>query len=174
MWLPIKIADGYEVDVFGNVRSIDRVVAFYDGRRAHRIGKPLKPSTHGDGYLQVVLMINKKAITRKIHRLVAMTFIPNPENKKTVNHKNGNKKDNRVENLEWATSMENQHHAYANNLNRGRKRGEHSCAKPVLNLQTGIFYDCIADAADAHKIHPATLRDYLKGRYKNKSDLILV
>jgi hypothetical protein len=74
-----------------------------------RVLKPLKDSY---GYFFVVLYSNKKATQLRIHRLVAITFIPNPENKATVNHKNGIRHDNRLQNLEWCTHSENNQHAY--------------------------------------------------------------
>ena len=75
--------------------------------------KKLKPG-RTDGYLQVWISKNiNEAKGIYVHRLVAETFIPNPENKSDVNHKNGIKTDNRVENLEWATRGENMGHAYA-------------------------------------------------------------
>jgi hypothetical protein len=68
------------------------------------------------GYLRVVLTKDGSSKLWYIHRLVALAYIPNPENKKMVNHKNGNKRDNRLVNLEWVTCMENHTHAIEHGL----------------------------------------------------------
>lgn len=86
----------------------------------YRNNKKLKPLTQGRTYLYVSLYINKKEYKFSIHRLVGEVFIPNPEGKSQINHINGNKFDNRVENLEWTTQSENQLHAYRHGL-QGRK-----------------------------------------------------
>lgn len=80
-------------------------------------GKLMKPSLNAKGYSQVVMVDNNgNRITRKVHRLVAETFIENPYGKPTVNHIDGNKANNHISNLEWNTYSENQQHAYDTGL----------------------------------------------------------
>lgn len=86
----------YEISNLGNVRSTS-----YKGTRI------LKPAKTGNGYLNVILCINQVREHKLIHRLVAEAFIDNPNNYDTVNHKDKNKLNNKVENLEWLTSIDN-------------------------------------------------------------------
>lgn len=101
--LQIKDFPDYYVTDSGDVYSRNY-------RQTGRI-KKLIPSMCGSGYLQVNLFSLKKQCCKRIHRIVAETFIPNPENKPQINHKNGTKTDNRVENLEWVSHQENQTHS---------------------------------------------------------------
>ncbi len=110
---------------WGNVKSLNRKV--FNGRVYYtKLGQKLKVYPDKDGYFCLHLAKNKKQSIKKVHRLVAQTFIGNPENKPQVNHKNGIKTDNRVENLEWVTGSENMRHAYVTGLMTSEK--------PVLQI----------------------------------------
>jgi hypothetical protein len=109
--------ENYEVSNLGRVRSKARWVQAGKGGKRWVEGKILKIGYNMKGYdvLHISFWDNKlkkdKKKSHSLHRVVAETFIPNPNNKAQVNHINGNKKDNRVENLEWVTMQENLDHA---------------------------------------------------------------
>jgi hypothetical protein len=113
----VKFKEGYEVSDKGQVRSLDRAIIRSDTKTPVRIyGKLMKPRLHRCGYLVIELSFNNEKERYFVHRLVAMCFIPNPDNKPQVNHKDGNKSNNIVSNLEWVTNSENQKHAVATGL----------------------------------------------------------
>ena len=93
---------------------------YRDGTIRGKSGGILTPSFNKFGYHQLCLTINGKQKTMRVHRIVALCYIPNPENKPQINHKNGIKTDNCVDNLEWATQSENMIHADNNGLRKIR------------------------------------------------------
>jgi hypothetical protein len=107
-WKSVVGYEGYyEVSSLGQVRGLDRLNA----RGQQRKGGMKKQTITSMGYWSVKLHVNSKQKVVKVHRLVAEAFLPNPENKPCVNHINGVKTDNRLENLEWNTYAENSRHA---------------------------------------------------------------
>lgn len=123
------------------------------------------------GYSLTIIKINGIKKNIHLHRLLAEHFIPNPDNKPEVNHINGNKGDNRLENLEWATSSENRKHAYDTGLKRVFSGKNHWNSKPVIYIDTinirSISFPNIAKMANELNKSEGAIRDRLKGRIKN-------
>ena len=116
IWKDIPGYEGYyQVSCQGNVRSVDREFVNSIGRHCFIKGMPINPRIE-KGYYRLGLKKHQEMKMFNVHRLVALVFIPNPCNFETVNHINGVKTDNRVENLEWCTVKQNVNHAYENNL----------------------------------------------------------
>ena len=116
--LKIKVSDD------GKIYTLDHSYLRKNGRLDNRKGKQLRPSVDKYGYERVVLTKDGIRKTYSVHKLVALAFIPNPENKTTINHIDGNKRNNNVSNLEWATEKENQKHKWKNgfaNYNRDER-----------------------------------------------------
>lgn len=105
IWKPVVgYENRYQVSNLGNIKSLN-----YRGTSVPGLLKPVKLKL---GYLQISTWADGKQYNATIHRLVAEAFIPNPENKPCINHIDGNKLNNRVENLEWCTDSENKVHSY--------------------------------------------------------------
>lgn len=165
MWKEIPDCDGlYFANELGEIKSVDRPRRIITNGKEYwynRKGKILKPTENSHGYNCVTIKYlngSQKVIT--VHQLVARAFILNPENKPQINHIDGNKKNNRVENLEWVTPRENLLHAFETGLNPGSKpwKGkfgyEHNRSKPIIMCDMDGTelkeYGSICEAAREH------------------------
>ena len=134
------LAYGYEnqylINHEGDVKTISRGGLNSIGRNYSIRERDMAQFIDRAKYWTVKLTKDRKSGTRYIHRLLAQTFLANPFNKPFVNHKNGEKLDNRLENLEWVTRSENQKHAIKMNL----CKPPHKNRKPVRDRCTGKVY----------------------------------
>lgn len=123
-WKDIEGYEGvYQVSNFGNVRSCDRVIK-HSPKDYFQKGGKLKSALSKNGYPMVVLVVHNKRKTINVHRLVAQAFIPNPDNLPQVNHKDEDKTNNNVANLEWCTHKYNVNYGTRNmKISKARKGG---------------------------------------------------
>ena len=124
IWIKVKnFEEFYEVSNYGNIKRLPKKIKGISNSFRILKEKILKPRYSGKQYLMVTLTKNNEQFNKKVHRLVAEHFIPNPENKPQVNHLDGNKENNQKENLEWVTNRENKNHYYSNASIFGKYRG---------------------------------------------------
>lgn len=122
-WKDIQGYEGlYQVSNKGRVRSIDRVIKHYP-KDYFQKGRVLKSALSKNGYPMVILVNHNERKTRNVHRLVAETFIVNPNNFPEVNHKDEDKTNNSVENLEWCTRKYNANYGTRNMRIRKTRKG---------------------------------------------------
>ena len=152
VWKSVKGYEGlYKVSNLGRVKSIPRP------KTTGGILKPFKRAK----YLSVDLRKINKRKTFQVHRMVAEAFIPNPNNLEQVNHKDGNKLNNVVDNLEWCTCSENVKHAYKNQLMKARKGIKNTRSKKVyqydLNANLIKVWDSLGDIQRALKVEKSAI-----------------
>lgn len=136
-WKPVPGYEGiYEVSSTGSIRSVSRELTDCNGFKRHKQGKNICQSVSNKGYNLVCLCNGQQTKEKQVlvHRIVAEAFIPNPENKPQVNHKDGNKLNNDVSNLEWCTASENVQHAVDTRL-RIAQRGDQRPSALLSNDQ---------------------------------------
>lgn len=135
---------------------------------SYKSNKFLKLKDQRQGYKLVILTHDGVQRTLQVHRLVANTYLSNPNNYPCINHKNGIKEDNRVQNLEWCTYSQNMQHAYATGLMNveGKIMKGHNCKK-VKCIETGIVYESGAAAARAMGLDPSHISKVCQGKAKS-------
>lgn len=132
IWKDIPDYEGiYQVSTLGRIKLLDRVCTHYNSIHGSKFlsERIMKQEIGSNGYYRVNLTKNSKSKHPTVHRLVGLTFISNPENKPQINHLNGNKLDNRVDNLQWVSISENTIHAIETGLIKVRKGDECSMRK---------------------------------------------
>lgn len=142
IWKPVIGFEGiYEVSSHGRVRSLDRIVECKNGVLKTKKGLILSLKLEKSGYLAVNLKYGGNGVMKRVHCLVAQSFIPNPENKEMVNHKNGIKSINYPYNLEWNSGIENNHHARRTGLIKNTASGsKNTKSKAVVQLDLSGNY----------------------------------
>ena len=146
-----------EIDDFSGYYISENGDVFSKKGQWPNIMRKLKPGISRFGYCRITLHKDKKQFHKSVHRLVAEAFIPNPENKIDVNHKNGIKTDNRIENLEWATRSENIKHSYSvlgtkpNKPWKNRFGKQHNRSKIVIQIKDGKTIEQFGSLLEAER-----------------------
>jgi hypothetical protein len=154
----------YQVSNLGNVKRI--LISRGVSKKNNNFIKPFC----NKAYYQIVLQKNGKRKYFMIHRLIAQAFIPNPNNYPFINHINGIKNDNRLENLEWCTHSQNMLHAFKTGLQIQKKGDDNKRSKKVINIETGEIYNSTVTLSLKSGIPRGTLRRWLSIPSQNKSN----
>lgn len=164
-WKDIKDYKGlYQISNLGKIKKLEkRLISYYkDGRiyKGYKKEKILKNRLYNNGYYGVVLSKNNKQKNIFIHRILAIYFIPNPENKLEVNHKDGNKQNNDINNLEWVTKSENQKHAFKIGLKKVSIKNNYMLAqKPVYCKELNKTFKSISEASRILNLHISSISE---------------
>lgn len=163
IWKSIEGFEGlYEVSNMGRVKALDRYV-MNNGGLQHKAERILRQNIQKSGYCMVILCKDGKTYPKKVHRLVAMVFIPNPDNKPVVDHLDANPMNNRADNLRWATVKENANNPLTRVHNSESKKGHPYYGRPLTEEERKK----ISDAHKGKKLteeHKKALSDAHKGK----------
>lgn len=165
IWKEIENFNDYMISNKGNAISLKYNKVRFISKRIDK-----------KGYINYKLCKNGKCYSFKAHRLVAQAFIPNPNNKPQINHIDGNKQNNYVENLEWCNNSENQLHALKIGLRTLKLYSENPNAKPIIQYSKNNEFikkwSCIREASETLKIHHSAIVNTCRGKYKTAGGYI--
>ena len=186
IWKNVKGYEGlYQVSHKGDVKSLDRVYDLGNRKCLYR-GKMMQATDNGSGYLRIKLSKNNKSRRVMVHRIVADAFLLNPKKYRVVNHKDGNKKNNALENLEWCTHSYNNLHARKIGLidvEKMRKINSETGKRNIVNIyghnrirlintQSKKIYNSIQEAAKDCSFNRKKLSAMIRGDIENETSLI--
>ena len=166
VWKQVVDFEGlYEVSNKGRVMSVDRDIPTSTGKVRHKIGVVLNQFITNKGYPYVMVNKDYKQHLKTVHRLVAQAFIPNPNNYPVVNHKDKDKTNNCVENLEWCTSSYNNTYNSVNKKRAQKLKGKPSKKRiPVIDLNTGVVYSSRREVNEKLHIRWNHIKSMCEGR----------
>lgn len=180
IWKDIKNYEGiYQCPNYGNIKSLDRLIKNKNNIIRHKKGQLIKPKKNKNGYLQFALNKNGKREMAYVHIIIAQTFLENNNisiKHLTVNHKDGNKLNNKVTNLEFCSQSDNNKHSYKklkrNNAIKGAKK------KQVIFIDTKnkkiIIFKSIAETSRTINLSHTQINKYIYGNKKWKGQYIFL
>lgn len=174
IWKNIEGYPNYQVSNLGRVKSLERFYVSANGGQRYIEEHIVKAQYNKKGYLRLHLSKNGKLYSKSVHRLVAEAFILNSENKPCVDHINGKRDDNRVENLRWCTIKENNNNPIYKENNRNARVGGKNCnSKWVVKLDDNnvilYVYDSVSNALKDHNVKNGHISDCCNGKYGYKT-----
>lgn len=164
IWKSLPGVPGVEVSTFGRVRTLDRVVP----RGKHTLfikGRVLKQCLNHNGYMQVSIPIDGKSATKRVHRLVAQTFIKNQNDLPEINHKDNDRANNNVSNLEWCSRSYNQKYRDKFGISNTEAQGHPLFAINLDTLEVSRFQSQ-GEAGRAIGVSKGNINSVIKGKLK--------
>ena len=162
IWRALLGIPGIEVSTLGNIRTLDRVISS-EKMTCFKKGRVLKQRGNNYGYLLVNIPIAGKQVTKLVHRLVAQIFLPNTDNLPEVNHKDGNRMNNNVSNLEWCSHSYNMKYREKFGISNTESLGVPVFAINLTTLKVSK-YRSQKDASRALGVYQANINKVIKGR----------
>lgn len=155
-----------EASSLGRIRTVDHWVTYKNGRKQLYKGYVLKQRLDKNGYMYVTLSVNNKTVYLLVHRVISASFLPNPDNLPEVNHKDNDRTNNAVSNLEWCTSRYNM--AYKEKYGISAKEATKVLRKPVIAINpefSEVFlFESQHEAARQLGVNQGNMNEVVKGK----------